>query len=133
MDIILIVLSIVGGIFAFCLPALRGYNLKHISGRIYSFEKVRPYKDTFEGLMIQNLVMMCYEMKKNPYSEEGINLIISMYNLNSGALKKTKSEILEMLKKCDIYEQTPMLSPKDAKERQSKIASDIQKIINSRR
>ena len=56
-----------------------------------------------------------------------------MYNLNSGALKRTKSEILEMLKKCDIYEQTPMLSPKDAKERQSKIASDIQKIINSRR
>lgn len=131
MNIILIILSIVGGIFAFCLPALRGYNLKHISGRIYSFEKTKPYKDTFEGLKIQNLVMMCYEMKKNPYSEEGLNLIISMYNLNSGALKKTKSDILEMLKKCEIYEHTPLLSPKDAKDRQSKITSDIQKIINS--
>ena len=98
MNIILIILSIVGGIFAFCLPALRGYNLKHISGRIYSFEKIKPYKDTFEGLKIQSLVMMCYEMKKDPYSEEGLNLIISMYNLNSGALKKSKSDILEMLK-----------------------------------
>lgn len=134
MSILLVILSIVGGIFALCLPALRGYNLKHIGGRVYAFEKQVSYKDSLEGLYLRFCVMQCYITRTNPFEEKGLDDLMALYNMKNGygIGAKSKEEIKEMLKKCNIYDNTSMLSIPEAKEMQSKILNQMTNMIYKR-
>ena len=130
MNILIVILCVIGGIFAFFLPALRGYNFKHVGGRVYAVEKRLPYKETMEGLWILNWVMLCYTTKNNPYSKEGIDMLMYFCNSKNGYGLKVDSEnsLKEKLKKCGIYEDTPMMSVEDAREKQSQLLDKMTKM-----